>query len=444
MKFTANFSKPLNVSANLGGENKMPTGISGGVLINGVDGKSAYQIAVDKGFKGTEEEWLASLKGKNGKDGKDGKDGVDGKNGQDGQDGKDGYTPIKGVDYFDGKDGADGADGHTPVKGQDYWTEADKQEIVDDVIAEIPSDEGGVSDVQLNGATIVDENGVATIPVITSAKGGVGITRVGNLSNGQIGVRNINGAIALAYPEASIKGFANRKAQGSQYSGTVSSNNFDLAVKTAMTDGIGADWTEVEQASARARMGAVSMEEVLAAIKAAMGGGGSENSFPTGEAGFYRHGTNFTELLCTWDEYIANGVDIDGQHYEGGINNSNGSSADSGYLMFSVPADVIIQEGHRYDLMGIECGNFVLPSDVKSVDVCEFGIVDDKGAIITTVYVKGTTPTPYFNVWSYSTDVIWGPATNLSKIVVPKGCADIYKSATDWCDYAEIIVEADE
>ena len=39
MKFTANFSKPLNVSANLGGENKMPTGISGGVLINGKDGK---------------------------------------------------------------------------------------------------------------------------------------------------------------------------------------------------------------------------------------------------------------------------------------------------------------------------------------------------------------------------------------------------------------------
>lgn len=31
--------------------------------INGVDGKSAYQIAVDKGFLGTEEEWLKSLQG---------------------------------------------------------------------------------------------------------------------------------------------------------------------------------------------------------------------------------------------------------------------------------------------------------------------------------------------------------------------------------------------
>lgn len=33
---------------------------------NGADGKSAYQLAVDNGFTGTEEEWLASLKGNDG------------------------------------------------------------------------------------------------------------------------------------------------------------------------------------------------------------------------------------------------------------------------------------------------------------------------------------------------------------------------------------------
>ncbi|NBJ71339.1 MULTISPECIES: hypothetical protein [Clostridia] len=38
-------------------------------------GKSAYQIAVDNGFKGTEQEWLASLKGPKG-DTVKGKDGV--------------------------------------------------------------------------------------------------------------------------------------------------------------------------------------------------------------------------------------------------------------------------------------------------------------------------------------------------------------------------------
>lgn len=35
----------------------------------GKDGKSAYEIAVSKGFEGTEEEWLASLKGYPGEDG---------------------------------------------------------------------------------------------------------------------------------------------------------------------------------------------------------------------------------------------------------------------------------------------------------------------------------------------------------------------------------------
>lgn len=35
----------------------------------GKDGKSAYQVAVDDGFEGTEEEWLASLKGPKGDDG---------------------------------------------------------------------------------------------------------------------------------------------------------------------------------------------------------------------------------------------------------------------------------------------------------------------------------------------------------------------------------------
>ena len=37
-----------------------------GGVIRGLDGKSAYQIAVENGFEGTEEEWLESLEGKEG------------------------------------------------------------------------------------------------------------------------------------------------------------------------------------------------------------------------------------------------------------------------------------------------------------------------------------------------------------------------------------------
>ena len=47
-------------------------------VTKGADGKSAYEIAQEKGFEGTEEEWLASLKGEPGKDGKNGSPGKDG------------------------------------------------------------------------------------------------------------------------------------------------------------------------------------------------------------------------------------------------------------------------------------------------------------------------------------------------------------------------------
>ena len=42
-----------------------------------------------------------------------------------------------------GDTGAAGADGYTPVKGTDYWTEEDKAEIVDDVLAALPTWTGG-------------------------------------------------------------------------------------------------------------------------------------------------------------------------------------------------------------------------------------------------------------------------------------------------------------
>ena len=42
---------------------------------DGADGKSAYELAVEEGYTGTEEEWLASLHGADGTDGTDGTDG---------------------------------------------------------------------------------------------------------------------------------------------------------------------------------------------------------------------------------------------------------------------------------------------------------------------------------------------------------------------------------
>ena len=101
--------------------------------LTAVDGKSAYQIALDNGFEGTEEEWLESLNGLDGKDGisitetiindngelvvtySDGNTsnlgivvGADGKDGQNGTNGVDGKDGVDGVNGLDGKNGTDG------------------------------------------------------------------------------------------------------------------------------------------------------------------------------------------------------------------------------------------------------------------------------------------------------------------------------------------------
>ena len=60
------------------GENGLP-GKDG---VAGQDGKSAYQVAVDNGFDGTEVEWLRSLHGNDGLDGKSGRDGLPGQSGK--------------------------------------------------------------------------------------------------------------------------------------------------------------------------------------------------------------------------------------------------------------------------------------------------------------------------------------------------------------------------
>lgn len=71
------------------GEQGSP-GVDGRDGLDGTNGKSAFEIAVENGFVGTEAEWLESLKGK---DGADGKDGAVGPQGEQGPPGKDGVTP---------------------------------------------------------------------------------------------------------------------------------------------------------------------------------------------------------------------------------------------------------------------------------------------------------------------------------------------------------------
>ena len=145
-----------------------------------IQGKSAYEVALENGFEGTEEEWLESLKGEpgekgdvgpagpqgpqgapgpQGEQGIQGQQGVPGEKGEKGDPGDPGPQGEKGetgptgpqgpagADGAPGKDGQpgkDGADGHTPEKGADYFTAADKQEMVAAVIAALPVYNGEV------------------------------------------------------------------------------------------------------------------------------------------------------------------------------------------------------------------------------------------------------------------------------------------------------------
>lgn len=61
----------------------------------GADGLSAYDLAVQRGYSGTLSEWLKSLKGEAGERGKTGKAGRDGKDGLDGQQGADGLSAYE-------------------------------------------------------------------------------------------------------------------------------------------------------------------------------------------------------------------------------------------------------------------------------------------------------------------------------------------------------------
>lgn len=138
------------------------------IIAEGIEtaqGKSAFEIAVENGFVGTESEWLASLKGEKGTDGKDGKDGTNGADGKDGQNGTDGrgitsteinangeliltYSDgsianvgiVKGADGAKGDKGEKGDTGATGADGTDYvLTDTDKTEIANIVINEYDS-----------------------------------------------------------------------------------------------------------------------------------------------------------------------------------------------------------------------------------------------------------------------------------------------------------------
>ena len=128
----------------------------------GIEGKSAYQIAVEKGFIGTETEWIASLKGEIGPMGPQG---IQGKTGPQGIQGEIGPQGIQGEIGPIGPQGIQGKIGPQGPKGDSYQiTETDYAAIAEMVpvpskTSELTNDSNFITDVKLNGESVINEDG---------------------------------------------------------------------------------------------------------------------------------------------------------------------------------------------------------------------------------------------------------------------------------------------
>ena len=111
---------------------------------NGIDGKSAYQIAVEKGFVGTEAEWIASLKGETGPIGPAGPQGQTGETGATGPVGPQGEVGPKGDSY--------------QITESDYAAIAGMISVPSKT-SELTNDSNFVNDIKLNGEPVANQNG---------------------------------------------------------------------------------------------------------------------------------------------------------------------------------------------------------------------------------------------------------------------------------------------
>ena len=86
---------------------------------SGVRGLSAYEIWLELGNTGTEQDFIDSLVGPQGPQGVPGADGANGADGADGANGADGAPGLPGADGVDGANGADGKPGLPGADGAD-------------------------------------------------------------------------------------------------------------------------------------------------------------------------------------------------------------------------------------------------------------------------------------------------------------------------------------
>ena len=150
----------------------------------GTDGKSAYQIAVEQGYQGSESDWLSSLKGDKGEKGNTG---AKGNPGQDSTDGKSAYAIAVEHGYEDSEEkwllSLKGEKGDTGERGE----KGEKGDPGDRGLQGVPGEKGEkgdagvagkdgfspIANVVKNGSvitiTITDKNGTTTVTLTEGA-----------------------------------------------------------------------------------------------------------------------------------------------------------------------------------------------------------------------------------------------------------------------------------
>ena len=150
----------------------------------GTDGKSAYQIAVEQGYQGSESDWLSSLKGDKGEKGNTG---AKGNPGQDGAEGKSAYAIAVEHGYENSEDewllSLKGEKGDTGERGE----KGEKGDPGDRGLQGVPGEKGEkgdagvagkdgfspIANVVKNGSvitiTITDKNGTTTVTLTEGA-----------------------------------------------------------------------------------------------------------------------------------------------------------------------------------------------------------------------------------------------------------------------------------
>lgn len=215
-----------------------------------VDGVITYGIPRgDTGPQGAQ--------GERGVPGAQGVQGLQGIPGKDGANGRDGQDAVIDATLTQSGQAADaGATGDAlackltePVGGMavgQYFRIASLDEVGHAVLEAVDAKKVGVQGATVNGDSIVDEDGVANVP-IANEFGKAGVVKLSPSG----GIKWSNNIDALSVDYASQNAIGSRS----------SSNNpiipyyLDFAVRAAMCDGKGAVWTDIEQASARERLG---------------------------------------------------------------------------------------------------------------------------------------------------------------------------------------------